>query len=270
MAVLPQYFARLSGAGEFSPLDDMRSAWASDRVPGPAVAGLLALGAVDAARELAPGASLIRVTTELHSVVRVAPVTLAHSVLKAGRRLTLLLVTLRQAGHEVARAHAAFAAPQPAPGNDLWLPDLTVSPPPPGSESDALGRQYYSALSGWVSRGAEVAAVSQKGVWIEGVELVAGERTPPEALAGLLADAVNPAGSWGSGGIHHINVDATLHLSRRPESGGVGLLAERVVEGAGVLATSAVVFDRAGALGVATATSIAQRSAVDPARWAPG
>lgn len=265
----PRYFERLPGSGQFLPLGEVESGWASDRVPGPAVTGLLTLGALEEAALRFPAARLARVSCELHSVVRMLPLEVTHRVVKAGSRLGLLEVVLAQLGAEVARATAAFVAPQAAPPNRLWVPGVDISPPPAGGETDAFGRQYYSESAGWVSRGAEIDPVCRKGVWLEELEFIASEPTPPEVVAGVLADAVNPVASWGTQGIRHINIDASLSLSRAPVPGGVGLIADRVVEGEGVISASAVVFDRAGSLGVAGVTSIAQRTTVDPARWAP-
>ena len=265
----PSYFRRGARAGEFLPRGSVRSSWSDDRIPGPAVTGLLTLAAIEAAAIPVPGSRLVRIASELHSVARVRPILARHRLVRRGRRVALFEVALEQDGAEVGSARAYFAAPQPAPVNDIWEPGLDVRPPAPGAEPDLHSRLYFAEGVGWTGDGSLVPRESRKGLWIEGPELVAGEPMRGALLAGFASDGVNPVASWGTRGIRHINIDATLSLSREPRGEGIGLWADRVALGEGMLSASATVFDRHGPLGVATVTSIAQRTAVDPAQWRP-
>ncbi|WP_336660813.1 hypothetical protein [Leucobacter sp. USHLN153] len=224
---------------------------------------------MEAMRDVAPARRLVRASYDLHSVARLEPTESGTTIVKHGGRVTLVDVWISQLGSECARARLYFADDLPPRENEIWTSADSIDPPALGSEKDYHGRQYYSDSTGWTALGSQIPGDERKAIWVGGVELIRGECLESTVLAGFAADGVNPIMSWGRDGIQHINLDVSLHLARQPVPGGIGLLSARVLVSGGTLVGSAQVFDRLGALGVASMTSIAQERRVDPSRWRP-
>lgn len=86
-------------------------------------------------------------------------------------------------------------------------------------------------------------------------------------LAGYAADITSLTVNWGTAGMAHINIEASMSLTREPLSDGIGLYTTFTAEGDGIATGSAAVFDRKGPLGVATVSAIAHGVVIDPTSW---
>ena len=268
----PAYFAR--SGDEYLPRTHSHSGWRADQLTGSAVTGLLTHCGLDVARELDGDRRLVRAAYDLHSVSKLVASRATARVVKRGRSLTLIDVSIEQGGRETARAQLYFVAEAQQSTGKVWAPALPVAPPSPGQTGDRNHRQFFTDASGWVAHGSRVDGAARKAVWVGGsplrpLELVEGEQVGGALLAGFAVDSLNAIASWGLAGIQFINTDATLSLARAPAGDGIGLLATHVSTGQGVLSASAAIFDRIGSLGVATVTSISHGSTVGPRLWAP-
>lgn len=270
--LVPAYFRRVGGI--FEPLDVSRSEWDPEHLHGVAVSGLLACGAEDALQELGRGhfvptrfhVDLFRPSRMLHTDVRT-------EVVRTGRRLTLIDVSLVQGGQVTARASALCLAPSEDPGGEVWSPADRPSPPPtdlvrPGG---TVGVPFTSSDAPWSNRFEEHQNAGRHTMWHTGIPVVLDEPgTTFQQVAGI-ADTASMVTNWGSGGVGYINTDVSLTLARRPDGVELGLRALDHVQHDGISVSTAEVFDRTGPLGNVSVTAVSNALlAIDFTREASG
>jgi hypothetical protein len=88
--------------------------------------------------------------------------------------------------------------------------------------------------------------------------IVAGYPLTPFTRAAFAGDVISALTHWGTAGLHYINADYTITLSRLPEGEFIGLAAYRHDSSDGVAAGAAAIFDRRGALGAGVTVALAQ------------
>ncbi len=243
------------------PTDLAQSLWSEDQMHGVALSGALARTleqtVADLGREdLRPA----RYSVDLFKAARMEPCRTSAAVVRQGRRLCLVDVTLEQAGTPVARASGLFLQPSdPAPG-DVWEPDTVFSPPPldlaPVSDGPRVPL-FSSEGVGWESSFGSHQNGGRKMTWQTGVPVVPEEQPSPFVAVASIADAASMVTNWGSNGVEHINTDITLSLARLPETLEVGLAALDRVSSDGIASGVAAVFDRRGRLGSVMVASLA-------------
>lgn len=259
-------FFRRSGDG-YEPLHLAESMWGRGQLHGVAVGGLLARAveeAVDAAgrTELVPA----RFHVDLFRPATMQPTSTSASIVRSGPRLALVDAQVLQAGKPVARATASFLLPTAAPEGKVWsstdradLPPASVVP-----ESSEPRVPFFASDSAWSDNFGEHQNNGRHAVWHTGVPMVAGERPTPFQAAASIGDTASMVTNWGSNGVEYINTDYSLALSRRPVGVEIGLRALDHVAHDGIAVGTAEVFDRAGTLGTATVTALANaRRTVD-------
>lgn len=270
--LVPAYFRRVDGG--FEPLDVSRSAWDPEHLHGVAVSGLLACGAEDALRELGRAhfvptrfhVDLFRPSRMLHAEVRT-------EVIRNGRRLALIDVSLVQEGRTTARASALCLAPSENPDGRVWSPTDRPTPPPehlvgPGGK---VGIPFTASDAPWSDQFGDHQNSGRHTMWHTAIPVVQGEPgTTFQSIAGI-ADTASMVTNWGSGGVGYINTDVSLTLTRRPDGGELGLRALDHVQHDGIAAATAEVFDRSGPLGGVSVTAVSNALlAIDFTREATG
>jgi hypothetical protein len=250
------------------PQDIARSLWREDQMHGVATSGALARGLEQAVtaigrEELRPA----RYTVDLFRAPSMSACTVRSSVVREGSRLCLVDAVLEQDGRAVARAGAIFLAPSENPPGAVW--SSTEMPEPPPLELALVSEEprvplFSSDEVGWSQVFAEHQNASRKQTWQTALQIVVGEKTSPfQAVAGL-ADSTSMVLNWGAAGVEYINTDITLALSRLPVSLEIGLSARERFAHDGIAVGTAVVFDRHGAVGTSTVSSLANaKRAVD-------
>jgi hypothetical protein len=222
------------------------------------IAGLVGYGAERA------GADAEYVGTRLTvDMVRMAVTGELHvetDLLREGRRLRMVDVTVTQEGRNVAHGRAVFARRSEAPSGKVWEPSLVMPAPPPPEKTPAFGPKPYFGADATPARDFDAwrDPTNEKYVWYDcAAELVEGEPMSPFVRAAAVADVGNPLTNWGSDGLQFVNSDVTLLLSRLPEGTMLGMAARDRQESNGVSVGSAVMFDAAGPVGLATVTALA-------------
>lgn len=250
------------------PEDVAKSLWRADQLHGVAISAALARATerrlADLGRlELQPA----RFTVDLFRAASTQPTTLTTTVVREAPRLCLVDAVLHQSGEPVARASAVFLKPTADPEGATWLPDTSPSAPPldvaPVGEEPHVPFLFSEGV-GWSQDFAAHQNPHRKATWQTAVPTVVGERPSAfETVAGI-ADATSMVTNWGTQGVEFINADITVTLGRLPEGLQIGLSAvDRVVRD-GISVGTASVFDRAGTLGTAVVTAIANsRRTVD-------
>jgi hypothetical protein len=212
-----------------------------------------------------PGWHPTRLTVDLLRPAALAPVRGRTSLVRQGRRLTLVDAELLQSDTVVARATGLFLRRGEQPPGEIWTSPLTMPPVPTGPAELttrvplmiwAHGRNAGTAgpsfdLSQWQQDG-------PKFVWVRDVApLVDGVPTTPFARAAMAGDVASSLTHYGTTGLHYINADYTLSLSRLPDGHDVGLAAMTYSGHDGIATGTAALFDRQGQIGTATATTLA-------------
>jgi hypothetical protein len=249
------------------PNDIARSSWSKNQMHGVAVSGALARGLEQRMAEtgldsLRPA----RLTVDLFRPATMDPCLVSVEVVRQGRRICLLDAVLTQDGEKVARASAIFLQATESATGEVWAPTERPVPPPldlvPPSEEPRV--PFFHSSAGWSQKFSEHQNSSRKTSWNAALAVVSGERVTPFQAAASVADGASLVTNWGSRGVEYINTDITLTLARRPEGVEIGLAALDRVEHDGIAVGTAAVFDRAGQLGNAVVTSLANtRRTVD-------
>lgn len=260
-----------NGAEVLVPGPRAFSGWGDGLLRGPAVSGLLARAAERAAHDLGDAGRFrtVRWTLDLFHPAGLVATTTEATVVRSGRRLRLVDARLVQDGRAVARASLLLLATGDAPRSGTWdgpAPELPPLPDVRPATSEPL--VYLSDGVGWTDSPAPHANSARKATWHLVEAVVEGETPSPLQRVATVADSSNLVSNWGSEGLHFINTDVTLALSRLPSGDGIGLVAERRVENDGIAVGTTTVFDAEGPVGTVVLTSLANGAAtIDPRRF---
>lgn len=241
-----------------SPL--ARSMWSPEQMHGVAVSGALARGLEARLAEI--GRSDLqpaRYTVDLFQPAKMAPCTVTTEIVREGKRICLIDAVLRQDGKPVARASCTFLLATESPSGIVWGPAEHPEAPPtdvvPPSEEPRV--PFFTSDAPWSQSFPEHQNAGRKQTWQAGLHVIEGEAgTPFQSLASI-ADATSMLVNWGTEGVQFINTDITLALARPPISREIGLSVTDRVEHAGISVGTVEVFDRAGPLGTAMVTALA-------------
>lgn len=254
--------------GTLIPQDIARSLWKADQMHGVATCGALGRDVERAVRaagriDLQPA----RFTVDLFRAPTMGPCVVTSSVVREGARLMLLDATLSQDGETRARASALFLKTSENPVGQVWTSADVPQPPPlelaPPSQEPQVPF-FFSHTAGWTQNFADHQNGDRKATWQVSLPIVAGEPTTPFAGLAGAADSTSMLCNWGDQGVQFINTDVTLSISRAPVSQEIGLSALNWHAHDGIAIGTATVFDREGAFGTSTVTSLANaRRSVD-------
>lgn len=213
----------------------------------------------------APGLQPARLTVDLLRPAPLEPLRVRTRVLREGRRLKLVDAEVLQSDVVVARASALFLRAGEQPPGSVWTSPVSMPAPPPdrdeppttvpmlvwayGTDPESPGRSFD--LTQWRHDG-------PKFVWLRDVTpLVEGVPMTPFTRAAMAGDVASSLTHYGTEGLHYINADYTLTLSRLPEGQDIGLAALTHSSHDGVGTGTAALFDRRGQIGSATASTLA-------------
>jgi len=255
--MVPAYFQRVTDG--FEPLDLARSDWDWEQLHGVAVGGLLACRAEDAVGELGrPHFVPTRFHVDLFRPSRATTTTVRSRVVRSSSRLSLIDVELEQGGEVTARASALFLQPSENPAGDIWSPSDRGAPPPQlATAAEGPRPPYIRSDQPWSDRFGDHQNGGRHEIWHTAVPVILDEPPSTFQAVAAIADTTSMVTNWGSGGIAYINTDVSLSLTRRPAGMEVGLRTIDHVQYEGVAAATAEVYDRAGPLGTASVTALA-------------
>lgn len=246
----------MAHADGLQPLPEARSPWAADMLHGRFLAGLAARATEQEDHD--PALRLARLTVDMFRTPPMTPLVVRTSVVRDGRRVRVLDVSIRAGEVEVARASALMLRTGEHPTADVWHAPAWDAPAPddfPSPPSEAAGE-----IGGW-----DIRLMTPGGFWTsdrkrlwtrDTWQLVAGEDPSPVVRAALAADLPNPLANSGAEGLQFINPDLTLFLARPPVSDWIGLEVTDHVGSDGIAVGSCMLHDIAGAIGSSTVTAI--------------
>ena len=234
--------------------------WFADALHGGPPAALMAQVMGDAVA--APGLRLARITLELVRPVPRGPLSVEVTVVRPGRRVTLLDGVLRDpSGTEVLRARGLWLAPS-------TLAATAETPPPfPGPEAGVLS-DWASDTVMFATHGMEIRFVQGRFrevgpsiAWFRlTAPLIEGATTTGVArivAAGDFGNGIAPALSWEEHTF--INPDLTVFLEREPVDEWVALVAHTRVTPGSVARAESELWDRRGPIGRAVQTLLVAR-----------
>ncbi|HTD49965.1 MAG TPA: acyl-CoA thioesterase domain-containing protein [Acidimicrobiia bacterium] len=247
------YFVRRDDA--LQPVSEARSPWSADMLHGRLLAGLAARAVENAGHDAA--LRVVRLTVDMFRSPPMAPMTVTTAVVRDGRRVRVVDLSLRSAGLEVGRARALLLRTGPHPDVTMWRTSDWDAAPPERLDSQLDGADR----GGWdirlISPGGFWTA-ERKRVWVrDRWQLVEGETPSPVVRAALAADLPNPLANAGTEGLQFINADLTLFLGRPPISEWIGLDVTSHVGQDGIAVGTCNLYDTAGAIGSSSVCAIA-------------
>jgi hypothetical protein len=226
-----------------------RSPWSDDTVNGHHIAGLCAWGVERDHHD--DELQLARLTIDMFRPVPMKPLAIATKVVRAGRRLRVVDVSILDGDLEVTRGSVLQLRRGPQPTNAGWAPEAWDMPDPetfPSQPSDRIS---------WEIRLDRPYGNGRGRVWLrEQVPFVAGEELQPTVRAALCADFANPLANSGPSGLDNINADLSFNLVRDPVGEWIGMEAVGHLGVDGVSSGSAWMYDREGRIGIATVSGI--------------
>ncbi|WP_248959257.1 acyl-CoA thioesterase domain-containing protein [Sphaerisporangium perillae] len=240
--------------GEFVPAPHARSPWAPDMLHGRLLGGLAARAIEDEHGD--PEFHFARLTVDLFRNSPLVPLSVETVRIREGRRIRVADATVRTAGHgAIARATAVLLrrGEQPegevsrTPTWDAPTPE-EIGPQPPGAWTPPFD---LWRLTSWTDPG-------PKRVWLrETFPLVEGETMSPFVRVALAGDFASPLANSGTAGLHFINADYTLTLSRLPLGEDIGLESNGHLSDDGVATAHCTVHDTSGPIGYCLVTAVA-------------
>ncbi|SPM34926.1 hypothetical protein MRAB57_2747 [Mycobacterium rhizamassiliense] len=213
-----------------------------------------------------------RITVDLLRPVALRAVRVQANVVRHGRRIQLVDAVMTQNETLVARATALFLRrSEPGPGT-VWTSPITMPAPPPENRTLAgdvpmfmwaYGRDPIAGTPGigvdeWRHDG-------QKFAWMrETKQLVDHEPLTPFIRAVMAGDVTSSLAHWSTDGLHFINADYTLTLSRQPIGPDIGLASMSHYSYRGVATGVVTFFDRQGPIGSGVSTALANPGFTPP------
>lgn len=254
-------FFSLDDAGAYSPTGFARSAWSPSLLNGPSVvaAAARALERDHAADDFLPA----RLTVDLFSPVRFAPLRVSTEEVRVGRRIRVADARVTQDGRAAARATLVLLGQTEQPAGSVWTPDRAPDYPRElADRSLAAGAHHYfvgdpDAPDRWSRDMGDHQNNRRKRIWNHPRDVVEGEPATPFQRAATLAESTSLATNWGTEGIGFINADLTVALSRLPRSADIGLEADQHLSTDGIAVGTATLYDREGPFGTGTIVAVA-------------
>lgn len=255
------YFMRERGS--YVPTSLAQGPW-GQAVSGHVVGGILGWAVEQAAgdRQLLPA----RFTVDLLRPTALEPVEVATSIHRDGRRIRLADAVLTQNGTVVARASALFLRHGQQPADQVWSASIAMPPMPAEPDEMPNDASLFIQTYGWgtPSRTRDTGdiewhnAAGPKYAWLrETKPLIDGEPLTPFVRAAMAGDVTSSLTHWGTGGLHFINADYTLNLSRLPDGPYLGLASLNHHTDSGIAVGVATIFDQRGPIGSGVATALA-------------
>ncbi|MDP9865880.1 MULTISPECIES: thioesterase family protein [Streptosporangium] len=240
------------------PAPHARSPWSPDMLHGRLLGGLAAR-AIEAEHG-DPDLHFARLTVDLFRNSPLLPLSVDTVRVREGRRIRVADATVRSEQGVVARASAVLLRGSGQPAGETWSTPAwdapspaELGPPPP----DAVALPFdLWRLTDWTEAG-------PNRVWLrETHPLVEGEAVSPFVRAALVADFASPLSNSGTAGLHFINADYTLTLSRPPVGEELGMESSGHLSGGGIATGHCTLHDASGPVGYCLVTAVVNPGSV--------
>lgn len=239
----------------FVPQPHARSPWSKDMLHGRILGGLLAR---TVEREHGdPDFHFARLTVDLFRNTPLVPLRVSTNRVRDGRRVRVVDAVVTSEQGPVGRASAVLLRRGEQPPGEVWAAPVWEMPPP-----ERLGPPV-PASNGWeppmlLWRTTPWQSKERSRVWIREIHpLVEGEEPTPFTRVALAAEFVSPLTHMGSDGLHFINADYTLCLSRLPKGDLIGMESGGHLSDEGVAVGQCTLYDESGPIGFGAVAAVA-------------
>jgi acyl-CoA thioesterase len=245
----------------YFPSDQARGPWDPDSMHGRVLAGLLGRAMEQAYGD--PALQFSRLTVDLFRLPPMQPIQVTVSLIREGNRIRVADGVITSDGVEMARGRGVMLKrAEPGAGNVWRAPDWQVPHPDEIPESrwrPALGGKWETRpIAGTDESG--ISGAAQKRVWLRELRpLVEGEELTPLVRAALAADYTSPLANSGDDGLHYVNADFTLYLSRLPAGEWIGFEVTDHQSAEGIALGDCRLYDLTGPIGTTTVCAVANR-----------
>lgn len=212
---------------------------------------------LDADGAAGPDHRVARLTVDLFRPAAMAPVTVSVTPVRRGRRLRVVDATVTVDGHDVARATAVVLATGVEPPGRIWRPEALPWPAP----DTVLDPEAQGADERWLLRTVDggFGTGDRTRLWsADTAPLVDDEVMSPLVRAAVSGDIACPLANSSDQGLHYINGDYTLAMSRYPAGEWVGIEVAQQFHHDGIAVASANLVDGRGVFATSTGTSLAR------------
>ena len=195
-----------------------------------------------------------RLTVDLFRPAAMTPVQVTTKVVREGRRIRVADAMLTNDGHEVARASAVMLVMGEEPPGRIWRPPAGRWPHPDEIEPEQPDDEP------WIFRLVDegFGSAGRGRVWTnDTAPLVDDEPLSPFVRAAVSGDLACPLANSSDQGLHYINADYTLALSRYPAGEWIGLEVAQQLAADGISVGAATLVDLDGPFATSTGVSLA-------------
>lgn len=201
-----------------------------------------------------PDFHFARLTVDLFRNSPLLPLTVETVQVREGRRIRVADATVRTGQGVVARASAVLLRKGEQPPGETWRTPAWDVPAPAELGPPPLA-EWTPPFDLW--RLTEWAEPGSNRAWLrETHPLVEGEALSPLVRVALAADFASPLGNSGTAGLHFINADYTLTLSRLPLGEDVGMESNGHLSDEGIATAHCTLHDTAGPIGYCLVTAV--------------
>jgi hypothetical protein len=226
------------------PHPALHSAWADNMLDGRYLCGLVAWGASAAVDD--PALHPARITVDMFRPVIMEPLTVSHRVVRSGRRIVVVDVSVARDGVEMCRGSVAWLRRTPDGTEEPAEPGPWAPPDPTTVEPMRLTREIAYDLRLITTPGAP----RPRSAWVrETRPFIDDEWASPFGRAAMAADITNFLTNTGPDGLTHVNADVTLTIGRLPAGDWIGLLSTTRAASDGVATAGADMYDQRGRIG---------------------
>jgi acyl-CoA thioesterase len=257
----PEPIFRSAEDGVYVPTAHARGPWDPEALHGGAPAALM----MRAVAALGTGLSVGRLTIDFLGPVPLAPLAVAASVVRPGRRFAVAEATISADGRPSCVAHAVLVRREPVELPEHWTPPRPERLPSPSEGAPSAFADHGPAPA--ADEGFHLTAfdlrfvagdygVGPADVWFR-LRRPLVDAAPATSLETLVA-----AADFGNGVSHvlefqrflFVNLDLSIQLAREPRGEWIGLAARTTLTDEGTGVARSTLHDRDGAVGDATQT----------------
>lgn len=261
----------------YAPAPHARSWWTDTMLHGRLVGGLLAHAiendtANDTANGTDPGSGaelhVARLTVDLFRNAPLEPVRTQLLRIRDGRRIRVVEVTAFVGDGPIARATAVLLRQSEQPEGQVPVTPAWDAPAPeflPAARSRYPPKAWRFDETNTPAR--HWSGEGRRRVWMqETCLLLADQPLTPLVRAALAADSASPLAHASDTGLHYINADYTLYLSRLPVGDTIGLESGGHTSDHGVAVGHCTMHDRTGPIGFCMTAAVANPGVREPRR----
>jgi hypothetical protein len=249
--------------GRFEPTDNLPGPWHPGMMHGGPPSALMAHSICEfAEQEVVPTDPLMtRLVVDFIRPVPVEPVEVTCEMVRTGKRVALVDATMTSGGEEVMRARAWLSRTEEVDVPQTGQVPAPAEVPLESIEPEGWSNGYLQAVEwSWVDGRFEEPGPAT--VWARPkYPLIEGRETRPEELVALVVDSGSGISAVTTPSeLIFVNVDLTIHLTRRLEGDSLWMHSETFLDPAGTGLATTVIGDRSGQVGVATQSLFVARA----------